>query len=76
MSNVKIIFSRHAKRRMKWRGITEEDVKSTILLPEKTEDAINDRNNAFRHIGRKWIKVTFKQEGETVKVITAVDKNK
>ncbi len=73
---MKIIFSRHAKRRMKWRKISEEEAKLTILESEKIDDSIKGRKNAFKHIGEKWIKITFEKKNDIIIVITAVDKNK
>ncbi|OHB94748.1 MAG: hypothetical protein A3G17_01640 [Planctomycetes bacterium RIFCSPLOWO2_12_FULL_50_35] len=73
---MEIYFSRHAKRQMKWRKIAEGEVKNTILYPEKIEDSIKGRRNAFKHIGQKWLKVTFVQENDKIIVVTAIDKNK
>ena len=71
-----IYFSRHVKRQMKWREIEEGEIKDTVLYPEKVENSIKDRKNAFKHIGSKWLKVTFKQESDNMVIITAIDKNK
>ncbi len=73
---MKIYFSRHARRQMKWREVAEEEIKNTILYPEDIEDSIKGRKNAFKHIGDKWLKVTFKYEGDRIIVITVIDKNK
>jgi hypothetical protein len=59
---------------MKWRNITEDEVKSTVVKPEKVEDSIKGRKNAFRHIDNKSIKVTFKEENGTILIVTAIDK--
>lgn len=61
---------------MKWRNISEKEVKNTILNPEKLEDSIKGRKNAFKHIDKKWIKVTFKKQENVTIVITAINKNK
>ncbi len=71
-----IYFSRHVRRQMKWREISEDEIKNTILSPEKIEDSKKGRKNAFKHIGKKWLKVTFKQEGGKIVIITVIDKNK
>lgn len=60
---------------MKWRKISEDEVKDTILNSEKTEYSIAGRKNAFKHIGNKWIKVTFKDENDIITVITTIDKS-
>ncbi len=61
---------------MKWRKISEKEVEDTLLSPEKTEDSIKDRKNAFRHIGKKWLKVTFIQETDKIVIVTVIDKTK
>ena len=73
---MKIYFSRHVRRQMKWREITEEEVWDTVLYPENTEDSIKGRKNAFKHIGNKWLKATFKEEGDRIIVITVIDRNR
>ena len=71
-----ISYSRHAKRQMKWRDISEDEVKDTVLYPESEEDSIKGRKNAFKHIGKKYLKVTFHKESNKITIVTAVDKNK
>jgi hypothetical protein len=73
---MKIYFSRHAKRQMKWRKISEKEVEETLISPEKTEDSIKGRKNAFRHVGKKWLKVTFIQEIDQLVIITVIDKTR
>lgn len=73
---MEIYFSRHAKRQMKWREVNEDEIKNTISNPEKIEDSIKGRKNAFKYIGDKWLKVTFKHESNKIVIITVVDKNK
>lgn len=59
---------------MKWREIAEKEVKSAILQPESIVDSIKGRKNAFKHIGSKYLKVTFIQEKERMVVITLLIK--
>ena len=59
---------------MKWRKISEEEVKNALFNPEKTEDSIKGRKNVYKHLNKKWIKVTFKEEDDTITIITAIDK--
>lgn len=60
---------------MKWRKISEEEIKDTLLNPENVKDSIKSRKNAFKHIGKKWLKVTFIQESDLIIIITVIDKN-
>ena len=73
---MEIIFSRHAKRQIKWRKITEEEVKHTLSDYDKIEDSIKGRKNAFKKIGTRLIKVTFKEENNRIIVITALVREK
>ena len=61
MINVdKIKFSRHAKRQIKWRRITEKEVKDTVNNPDLLEDSTKDRKNAFKLIEGRMLKITYK----------------
>jgi len=60
---------------MKWRKLSEDEVKNTIIAPENVEDSIKGRKNAFKHIDSKWIKATYKVEDGIIVVVTAIDKN-
>ena len=72
---MKLYYSRHAKRQMKWRNISEDEVQNTITNPEKIENSIKGRENAFKHINKKWIKVTFNKDDNKLIIITVIDKN-
>jgi len=73
---MELYFSRHAKRQMKWREISEDEVRQTVFAPESVEDSTGARKNAFRHLGTKWLKVTFLLEGERITIITVIDKSR
>jgi len=45
-----IKFDRHARRRMKWRRISEEEVYLTIENPDKVEESIKGRVNLYKSI--------------------------
>lgn len=71
---MKITFSRHARRQMKWRKINEREVKSAIDNPDISEDTIKGRKNAFKTIEGRLLKITYKQEDGDLTVITAIAK--
>ena len=71
-----IIFSRHAKRQMKWRKITEIEVESVIDDPDSLVDSVKDRKNAFKIIGNRNLKITYKPENGSLTIITAMVKGK
>jgi hypothetical protein len=69
-----IKIDRHAKKRMKWRQISEEEINLTLTVPDKIEESINGRMNAFKMIGNKYIKVTYKELKDEILVISVVNK--
>ena len=70
-----IAFDRHAKRRMKWRGISAEEIKVVLEKPDKIEKSYHDKMNAFKIMGRRKIRVTYKIEPNRIIVISVVDRN-
>ncbi len=71
-----IKFSRHSKKQMKWRKISENDVRETVIKPERIANSIKGKKNAFRNIHNKRLKVTFKEKNDKITIITVIDKNK
>jgi hypothetical protein len=69
-----IIFSRHARRQMKWRKITEIEVKTVIDDPDTVADTIQGRKNAWKVTEGRIIKITYKPEDGRLTIITAIVK--
>lgn len=59
---------------MKWRKITEDEVRATIQSPDRTEDKVRGRKNAFKLIGDRLLRITYKLEEEQIVIITAISK--
>jgi hypothetical protein len=72
---IEIRYDRHAKRRMKWRNISVREVEEVLTHPEKTEATVMGRTNVYKAIGKRFIKVTFKDYGDHLLIISAVDKS-
>jgi hypothetical protein len=70
----KILFTRHAKNRMRWHQITKEQIELTLNSPLKLEHSSEERVNAWKNFGSKALRVTYKQEGDRTIIITAVFK--
>ena len=75
MNRDSIKFDRHAKRRMKWRRISEEEVYLTLENPDNIEKSIRDRKNAYKAIAQRYVKVTFREFPDKILVISVVDKS-
>jgi len=69
---MRIESTRHAKRRMKWRKISESDIETALTDPDKLEMTEKNRLNAYKYINNKLIKVTFCQDEDSIKIITAL----
>lgn len=65
---MEVIFTEHAKERMKKRKITEEEVKEVIKYPEKT-DKQERLYYVQKNIQRANIEVVFEKD-KYIKVIT------
>ena len=69
-----IRFDRHAKRRMKWRKISEEEVLSGINEPDSSEASVRGRTNLYKRMGQRYLKVTYKEFSGEILVVSVVDK--
>lgn len=67
-------FSRHAKRRMKWRKISEKEIKAVLLNPDKIEKQ-NGKIKAFKIVGNRKLKVIYSRKDTKILIITAIDKS-
>ena len=61
---------------MKWRDISEEEITSALINPDKKEDTINGRYNVYKDISGRVIKVTYKETADEIYVITTLVKSK
>lgn len=72
---MEVVYTRHAKGRMRWRGITKQEVEAVIQEPERREATDYNRFHYFRHIGGRDLRVTCIIEGLKHIIISAVDKS-
>jgi hypothetical protein len=61
---------------MKWRRISEEEVFLVLKNPDIIEEPTKGRSNAFKLIGKRYLKVTYKKVSEEILVISVVDKGR
>lgn len=59
---------------MKWRRISEEEVYQTLEKPDKIEESVRERMNAYKSIGKRFLKVTYKQLSGEILIVSVVDK--
>ena len=67
-------FDRHARRRMKWRKISEEEVLDALNRPERVEQSVRGRMNVYKAVGARHLKVTYREFSEEILVISVMDK--
>jgi hypothetical protein len=73
---MQIELSRHAKRQMKWRHIEEEEIREAVNSPDSIEDSRHGRKNAYKEIGGRLLKVTYKHDEEKLIIITVMIKGR
>jgi hypothetical protein len=69
-----IRFDRHARRRMKWREISEKEILAALEKPERIETSGMGRKNVYKLLGDRNIKVTYKETSGEILVISVVVK--
>jgi acyl-CoA thioesterase FadM len=67
-------YSRHARRQMKWRKISEDDIENVVNNPDYFEYSAQGRINAFKKVQGRLLKITYKPEENEIIVITAMVK--
>jgi Domain of unknown function (DUF4258) len=67
-----IEYTRHARRRMKWRKISESEVELTVSAPDNVEPTEKKRYNAYKTIKGKILKVTYRKTDNRRQIITAL----
>ena len=69
-----IRYDRHARRRMRWRNIKEEEVEQVVRDPERIEPTEHGRINAFRWVDGRYLRATFRELETELLVISVVDR--
>ncbi len=68
---MKIVFSSHAEKRMKERGVRKEDIIEVIDFPEYVIRRENNEIEAYKKINNKMFKVVYIKLENYIKVITS-----
>jgi hypothetical protein len=61
---------------MKWRRVSEAEVLSVLDVPDRTEESLDERSNAYKRVGDRWLKVTHRHEAGNVVVITVIEQER
>ena len=70
---MRIIYTRHARQRMRQRGVTELQVEETLAEPDEIEPGDNGGDIAIRRYDGREVRVVFgKPEEDTYLVYTVI----
>jgi hypothetical protein len=59
---------------MKWRRVSEVEVLSVLDAPDRIEESIDERRNAYKLVHDRLLKVTYVDEAGDIMVITVIEK--
>ena len=54
--------------------VAEDEVLKVLEAPDRVDESIENRANAYRVMGRRFLKVTYKRDRADVAVITVIEK--
>lgn len=69
---MQIIYSNHAKKRMKLRGIEEFEVEHILKYPSYIKKSAENRREAVGELKNREIKIIFIKEENYIKIITVI----
>lgn len=69
---INIIYSDHAKKRLKQRGVTELEVEHILKYPGYIKKSFEGRKTAVGEVNNRQIKVIFIENKNYIKVITVI----
>ncbi len=72
----RISFTRHAKNRKRWHKISEQEIVLAIEKPEHIESSERGASNVWIETRGKYLRVTYRDETDTLLIVTAVKKKK
>ena len=69
---MKIVYSEHAKKRMKQRGITALEVEHILKYPAYIKKSFEGTKEAFGEVNNRQIKIKFIEIENYIKIITVM----
>ena len=69
---MKIVYSNHAKKRMKQRGIEEWEIEQLLKSPAYIKKSFDYRKEALGELRDRKIKIIFIEIGNYIKIITVI----
>jgi hypothetical protein len=59
---------------MKWRKVSATEALAVLDLPDREEKSTGNKINAYKLMGNRLLKVTYKREGSDIVVVTVIEK--
>ncbi len=69
---MKTVYSDHSRKRMKQRGITEQEVEHILKHPNYVKKSFDGRKEAVGEVKNRIIKVKFIETENYIKIITVI----
>ncbi|MEK6824195.1 MAG: DUF4258 domain-containing protein [Nanoarchaeota archaeon] len=69
---MKIVYSDHAKKRMKQRGIEEWEIEHLLKYPSYTKKTFEGIMEAIGEIRNRKVKIVFIKEENYIKIVTVI----
>jgi len=70
-----IVYTRHAKGRMRWRRVSAGEVTETIRTPDRVDGAAFDRAHAWKTLAGRKLRVIVAVEQDRIVVISVMEKS-
>lgn len=72
---MEVVYTRHARARMRWRGITKKEVEEVLAVPDRRVLLPGMKFHCFKSIGKCYLRVTGALENNKCVIISVVDKS-
>ena len=69
---MKIVYSDHAKKRMRQRGITELEIEHVLKHPKYVKKSFEGRKEVFGEIRNRNLKIEFIEIENYIRIITVI----
>ena len=69
---MEIMYSNHAEKRMKQRGIEKWEIEHALKFPSYVKKSFNEKREAIVNIRNRMIKIVFIKMENYIKIITVI----
>lgn len=69
---MELVYSDHAKKRLRQRGITELEVEHVLKFPIYIKKSFEGRKEALGEVNNRKIKISFIEKENYIKIVTVI----